>query len=94
MPEESIITMHPDGKKGVDIGRDNYEFIRTYILDTIARSGEIGFSDLGDLAVKEISHRFEGRVLWYITTVKLDLEARGIIERIPKTSPQRLRMVK
>jgi len=29
-----------------------------------------------------------------VVTVKLDLEARGIIERIPKTSPHQLRIRK
>ena len=28
---------------------------------------------------------------WYATTVKLDLEARGLIERVPEAKPQRLR---
>ena len=31
---------------------------------------------------------------WYATTVKLDLEARGLIERVPDARPQRLRRVK
>ena len=46
------------------------------------------------MAAKELSDAFDGKVVWYIVTVKLDLEARGILERIPKTSPHRLRMVK
>ena len=35
---------------------------------------------------------FKGSPMWYITTVKLDLEARGLIERIPKSSPQQLQL--
>ncbi len=35
---------------------------------------------------------FEGSVGWYATTVKLDLEARGLIERMPGESPQVLRL--
>ena len=34
----------------------------------------------------------EGSISWYVTTVKLDLEARGLIERVPRSRPQRLRM--
>jgi hypothetical protein len=33
-----------------------------------------------------------GSVSWYTTTVKLDLEVKGEIERIPGSSPQRLRL--
>jgi uncharacterized protein DUF6958 len=91
MADNRILTMHPAGKQGVNIRQDRYEFIKNYILKTIEASGEITFSDLGDKAVEEISSQFDGKVLWYITTVKLDLEARNLIERIPKTSPQLLR---
>jgi hypothetical protein len=34
----------------------------------------------------------EGSISWYVTTVKLDLEARGLIARVPGSHPQRLRM--
>lgn len=27
---------------------------------------------------------------WYVTTVKLDLEARGMVARVPHTRPQRV----
>ncbi len=85
--------MHPSGKQGVNIRQDRYDFIKSYILKTIGEAGEMTFSDLGDKAAAEISAQFDGKVLWYITTVKLDLEARNLVERIPKTSPQMLRLV-
>ena len=92
MEEERILTRHPAGKKGVNILLSRYEQIRNYILDTIREQGEITFSDLADKAVDDLSESFDGKVLWYITTVKLDLEARDLIERIPRTSPHKLRM--
>jgi hypothetical protein len=33
---------------------------------------------------------FEGSIPWYVTTVKLDLEARGVIERVPGPGEQKL----
>ena len=92
MSDDRILTMHPAGKKGVNIHRDKYEFIKAYILRKIEAEGEITFSDLADAAVDEISEQFDGKVLWYITTVKLDLEARELIKRIPRTSPHKLRL--
>jgi len=93
MSEEKIMTLHPQGKKGVHILKRRYDVIHDYILKTIEAESEITYQDLNDRAEKEIKD-FDGKINWYIVSVKLDLEARGIIERIPKTSPHRLRMKK
>ena len=92
--EDKIMTLHPQGKKGVNILRRRYDTIKKFIVDTLQKEKEMSYEDLSDLAVKELSSSFDGKVVWYIVTVKLDLEARGIIERIPKTSPHRLRLKK
>lgn len=90
---DKIMTLHPQGKKGVNILRSKYEFIRTFILDTLHQAEEMSYEALNDLAVETLSDSFEGRVNWYIVVVKLDLEARKEIERIPRTSPHKLRLV-
>ncbi|WP_420603073.1 DUF6958 family protein [Flagellimonas sp.] len=90
--EEKIMTLHPQGKAGVNILKRRYDFIKDYIVKTITEHGTITFEKLGDMAIEELTESFDGKVLWYIVTVKLDLEARDIIERIPKTSPHQLRM--
>ena len=91
--DDKILTLHPDGKKGVNILRRRYDLIKDFILKTIKKEKEISYQDLNDLAESSLED-FDGSVPWYIVSVKLDLEARGIIERIPKTSPHRLRMKK
>jgi hypothetical protein len=35
---------------------------------------------------------FRGSIGWYTTIIKLDLEARGLIELIPDKKPQHLRL--
>lgn len=90
--EEKIMTLHPQGKAGVNILKRRYELIKDFIVNTIIEHKTITFESLSDKAVEELTSSFDGKVLWYIVTVKLDLEARGIIERIPKTSPHQLRM--
>ncbi len=90
--EEKILTLHPQGKKGVNILKRRYDLIREYILSVIKEKEVITFEELSDKAVTELSETFDGKVLWYVVTVKLDLEARGEIERIPKTSPHQLRI--
>jgi len=94
MIEERILTQHPKGKDGVNILKRRYDTIKEFIVKTIEEHKEITYEKLTDLAVEKLSSTFDGKVIWYIVTVKLDLEAREIIERIPKTSPHQLRMKK
>ncbi|MEL6926242.1 MAG: hypothetical protein AAFO94_19530 [Bacteroidota bacterium] len=92
--EPRIMTLHPKGKKGVNILQRKYDLIRDFILKKIAEHGAIKFEDLCELADDELSPTFDGKVVWYVVSVKLDLEARELIERIPKTSPHQLRLKK
>ena len=95
MSEEKILTLHPEpGKSGVNISRRKYDAIRQAIVDTIQEQGEVTFKGLTQDVRAKLEDAFEGSVSWYVTTVKLDLEARGVIERVPKSQPQRLRLVK
>lgn len=87
-----ILTLHPKGKKGVNILKRRYDVIMDFILRTIEEHGTITYSDLNDLAVEKLASSFDGKIVWYIVTVKLDLEARNLIERIPKTSPHKLKL--
>jgi hypothetical protein len=52
------------------------------------------FYGLYDAVSEKLEGKFEGSVGWYYTTVKLDLEARKLIERIPGSKPQIIRLVK
>jgi hypothetical protein len=91
--EERILTLHPDGKQGVNISRAKYDQIRKAILDAIAAAGELPFKELPKAVEMNLDAPFDGSLSWYVTTVKLDLEARDLIERIPGSRPQRLRLV-
>ncbi len=89
------MTLHPAGKRGVSISRHKYDRVREAILAAIrAHGGEIPFKDLPDAVGQRLEGRFDGSVGWYTTTVKLDLEARGLIERVPGSGPQHLRLVR
>jgi hypothetical protein len=93
MEEEKILTLHPEeGKQGVNISRSKYDMIRQAILDAIRSQGTISFQGLVSLVEYNLRNRFEGSIPWYVTTVKLDMEARGEIERIPGSGEQKLRL--
>ena len=92
---EKIEARHPDkNKAGVNIDKEKYEMIREAILGLIGSRGEIAFKDLAPEVGKLISDKFEGSISWYVTTVKLDLEARGLIERVPHVKHQRIQLSK
>lgn len=90
--EEKIMTLHPQGKAGVNILKRRYDFIKDFIVKTVEEHGKISYEKLNDLAVEELTESFDGKVGWYIVTVKLDLEARKILERVPKTSPHQVQL--
>jgi len=92
--EDKYLTMHPEGKQGANISRAKYEMIRQAILEAIHSQGIVSFQGLVSLIEFQLRNRFEGSIAWYVTTVKLDLEARGEIERVPDAEPQQLRLVK
>ncbi|MCP4168829.1 MAG: hypothetical protein GY759_23435 [Chloroflexi bacterium] len=50
------------------------------IIDALKTHGDMSFSDLGNAVGAYLDDSFDGSVGWYYTTVKLDLEARGIKE--------------
>ncbi len=90
--EDRILTLHPEGKEGVNISKEKYDLINQAIVDSLEDAGELTFSELGSEVSRRLEGNFQGSINWYYTTVKLDLEARDVIERIGK-NPQRLRLV-
>jgi hypothetical protein len=84
-----ILTIHPEpAKQGVYIDRGKYEAMRHTILANLKRYGRLTFKQLGDLVANELHETFTSSVQWYYTTVKLDLEARGELKRVPNSRPQ------
>jgi hypothetical protein len=89
---EKIRTLHPEKKQGVNISREKYDIIRSAILCVMNRQKEITFMKLSRAVEKEVNGNFEGSVTWYVTAVKLDMEARGEIKRVPHSRPQLVRL--
>ena len=91
--KDTIRTLHPEKKQGVNISREKYEIICEAILSTLRAQNEMTFMNLSRAVEKELNGNFEGSVMWYVTTVKLDLEARGQIKRVTNSRPQLLKLV-
>jgi hypothetical protein len=91
--EERILTLHPQaGKSGVNISREKYNAMRHAILKALEKN-TLTFRELEQAVSAQLAGSFDGSISWYVTTVKLDLEARGEIERVPGSSPQQIRRV-
>jgi hypothetical protein len=92
----TVQTCHPDRNKSMPrVARPAYEAIRHAILQVVPRTvAGIAFKDLPRrvAALLPADARSQiGSIPWYTTVVKLDLEARGVIERVPGVLPQRVR---
>ncbi len=90
MAKDRILTLHPEGKQGVHILRRRYDHVN--LVRILREEGEITYQRLNDLAKTALKDRLDGSIAWYVVTVKLDLEARGIIKRVARSRPQRLRL--
>lgn len=89
---DMIRTLHPEKKQGVNISREKYETIHNAILCVLRTQKEITFMNLSRAVEKEVNGKFDGSVTWYVTTVKLDMEARGEVKRVPNSRPQLVRL--
>jgi len=92
--KETIRTLHPEKKQGVNISREKYDIIHKAILSTLGQNKEMPFMKLARAVEKEVRGAFDGSVTWYVTTVKLDMEARGEVKLVPNSRPQVVKLVK
>ena len=85
--DEKLTTLHPDPrKKGVSINKAKYDIIKGEIL-SLLRKDPMPHNRLDNLIKSKLKKRFDGSVSWYLETVKLDLEARELIERDDNVRP-------
>ena len=90
--EDKVLALHPHGKRRVHISREKYEVIRNAILRSLKDGSEKTHLELYAATRKLLPRNFEGSPMWYFETVKLDLEARGLIERKTSLEPNRYQM--
>jgi hypothetical protein len=90
MTTEKILTKHPLGKSGKNIERKKYDTLKKAILSAL-RKNDLTHTELFDRLNKSLIGKFSGNISWYAETVKLDLEAKKIIERTA-SKPQKYRL--
>ena len=90
MTTEKILTKHPMGKSGRNIERSKYDMLKKAILSAL-RKNDLTHTELFSCLNKNLKGKFPGNISWYGETVKLDLEAKKIIERTA-SKPQKYRL--
>jgi hypothetical protein len=83
------------GKRSTRVDAQRREVMRKALLKAIPRTrAGVRFMDLFDTIGRHLPRAGLpgiGSLLRTLTAVKLDLEAKGLIERVPDSVPQRLR---
>ncbi len=86
-----------NGKHKLLIAPEKYETMRAAILEMLPSSAEgMTWAELAERIapyLPENIFRHMGTVRWYARAVQIDLEAEGLIERIPNSKPPRLRRI-
>lgn len=85
------------GRKGVtNIPQWRFDLVRSAIIEVIA-TGEVKFAELPGLIGERLKKKDRerlGSISWNVTTVKLEMEVRGEIERVEGRGPQLLRLAR
>lgn len=93
MKDEYIQSLHPmKSKTNKRILLKKYEVIKKNLLSILKRK-ELTHTELMEALYAQVKDTFEGGVQWYGETVKLDLEARKLVERTD-TKPEKYRLAK
>ena len=77
------------GKSGTNVTPEKYFAIREAMLEVLPTEGEgLTLNEMVKLIEALVpKDLFPKGVTWYTVTVKLDLEAKGLVKRLPNTSP-------
>ena len=93
MSQERIETQHPTRSRGSVVNKAKYEQVRQSIENCLA-SGDMTLKELSACVIRELRDKFDGRLPWYVETVELDLEVKGVVERKIGTRPLLISLLK
>ncbi|MEO0939267.1 MAG: hypothetical protein AAFY38_14040 [Pseudomonadota bacterium] len=94
MTEKVACRTPAEGRDGAtNIPAWKFDLIRGHILDLLA-GGPMVYNDVRDAVGARLSEDEAerlGKLGWHVITVKLELEVRGEIARVPGKGPQKIR---
>ena len=93
---EKVQLKHPQGKKPISMSKEKYTLLKPAVLKYLRTKGEATFREISSAIEKDFKTKgqtFQGSLPWHLEWVKLDLEARKVIRRVPNSSPQEYMIV-
>ncbi|MEM9617387.1 MAG: hypothetical protein AAF936_05445 [Pseudomonadota bacterium] len=81
------------GKAPTNIPKWKYEIVRDAIVATLEEEQEVYFADLPEKVGERLNSKDKadlGSIAWHVTTVKLHMETKGLLRRLPGKGRQRL----
>jgi len=91
--EATMLTLRPDGRKGVVMSMRTYNSLAGFILTSLDKAVDLTLNDVLEKAQLKFSESIEN-VAWCTLQVKLDLEARGLIKVVEPVYQKRLFFIK
>jgi hypothetical protein len=94
--DQIVKLKHPQGKNAISMSKNKYDLLKPVVLKFLRTQTKATFTELSAGIANELKRKetkFRGSLLWYLEWVKLDLEARKIIKRVPNTTPQEYMIV-
>jgi hypothetical protein len=96
MKTDKVVCRTPTpGKKATRLAKEKFDLVRRAILRVTPRQGQgVCFWEIPRLIKQELTPselRTIGSLMWHVTVVKLEMEVRGELERVPDRQPQHLR---
>ncbi len=93
---DKVQLKHPRGKTPVKMSKEKYNLLKPAVLKYLRAKKKATFGELSGAIAKEFKAKgqaFEGSLPWHLEWVKLDLEARKVIRRVPGSTPQQYVLV-
>lgn len=94
--DKGMKTENITGKSGTNVTPEKYYAIREAMLEILPTEGKgLTLDEMVSLIQPRVPKElFPNGVTWYTVSVKLDLEAKGLVKRLPETRPLRHLKVK
>ena len=86
-----LSTVH-EHKHGAAIFRQRYNLIKKFILTILEEEGPCSYNYLNYFISDKLFALFDGQISRYVDLVKIDLEEKRIIERVPNSKTHKIRI--
>ena len=95
--DQKVQLKHPQGKNPINMSKNKYDLLKPVVLKYLRAQAKATFTEISAGIAQDFKRnktKFKGSLPWYLEWVKLDLEARKILKRVPNTSPQEYMIVR